>query len=452
MKQSILSVIMLCCVVLGINAQNISKSQANADIDSLLYTLKEVHPNIYSNIHEDKLNGLFADVKAEMQDSISIIELYGRLAPIVAQIGDAHTRMVLPYREIMIKAEKYIPVFPTIDNNSGKMFVKASVGNAVPYDSEILSINGVSAADMVKKMLAFVSGERDFFRLTMIDNNIMGFFHMLFPASEYVITYVEPNSKEEKSITLQAVEAEKLNSGLVLSPKILKLMEEHGGNAPYTFHIMDKEQVAIMNFDACMDVKGMEVFADSMFSTLRKQNIKNLIIDVRFNGGGNSNVGDVLLKYIAPKPFAQYGKTLVKVTPTTIALTGNRYEKPDTILYPENTASRHEPLPKSQRFNGKVYLLTSHTTFSSASSFAWAFKKFGCGTVIGEETGGMSVHYGDFISFALPNSRLEVNVSHKRFWQPGADENNIHGVIPDVICTQEEAIETALKHIAKKNK
>lgn len=451
MKQSILSVIMLCCVVLG-NAQNISKSQAKADIDTLLYTLKEVHPDIYSTIHADKLDGLFADIKNELQDSISILDLYGRIAPIVAQIGDAHTGVVLPYREIMIEAGKYIPVFPTIDNNSGRMFVKASVDNAVPYDSEILSINGMSAADMVEKMLTFVSGERDFFRLTMIDNNIMGLFHFLFPASEYAIKYVEPNSKEEKSITLQAVEAEKLNSGLVLSPKILKLMEEHGGNAPYTFHIMDKEQVAVMNFDACMDVKGMEVFADSMFTKLREHDIKNLIIDVRFNGGGNSNVGDVLLKYIAPKPFAQFGKTLVKVTPTTIALTGNRYEKPDTLLYPENPASRHEPLPESQRFNGNVYLLTSHTTFSSASSFAWAFKEFGCGTVIGEETGGMSVHYGDVISFVLPNSRLGVNVSHKRFWQPGADENNIHGVIPDVICPQEDALETALKHIDKKNK
>lgn len=396
------------------------------------------------------LNSQITSIMADLPDSVSVIALYEALAPVIAGIGDAHTTMVLPYREVMIKAGRYIPVFPTIDSNTGRMYVKASVGDCVPYDSEILSINGNGAADMVGKMLTFVGGEREFFRLTMIDNNIMGLFHMLFSAPEYTIKYVESDSKEEKCVTLQAVEADKLNSELVLSPRILKLMEEHGSGAPYSFRIMDGNKVAVMNFDACMDVKGMEAFADSMFTELRQQDINDLIVDVRYNGGGNSNVGDILLKYIAPKPFAQYGKTLVKVTPTTIALTGNRYEKPHTYIIPEDSVSRHEPLSEAQRFRGNVYLLTSHTTFSSASSFAWAFKEAGCGTVIGEETGGMSVHYGDVIGFRLPNSGLTVNVSHKRFWLPGADENDIHGVIPDIICPQDEALETALKCIEEK--
>lgn len=449
MKQTILALLFLLGVS-ALKAQNVSKAQAISDIDTLLNTLVEVHPNLYGSIQKSSVDSRIADLKADIKGSVSSIELYKRLAPIVAQIGDAHTTVVLPYREIMIKAGKYIPVFPTIDSNTGRMYVKASVGNAVPFDSEILSINGISAADMVNQMKAYIGGEREFFRLTMIDSNIMGLFHMLFPATEYAISYREPNDNQDKSITLQAVEAEKLNSGLVLSPKIMKLMAEHGGNAPYTFRITDDRKVAIMNFDACQDVKGMEQFADSMFTTLRQQNVKYLIIDVRYNGGGNSNVCDVLLKHIAPKPFAQYGKTLVKITPKTIALTGNRYEKPDTHVIPENPASRHEPLPESQRFCGKVYLLTSHTTFSSAASFAWAFKEAGCGTVIGEETGGMSVHYGDIITFKLPNSGLAVNVSHKRFWLPGADENNIHGVIPDIICPQQDALQRALKCIETK--
>lgn len=449
MKRIIFAIFILGSVTV-MRAQNISRSQAFADIDTLLHTLNEVHPNLYSNVSMSTLNRQIADAKAGMPDSISVIALYESLAPVIAGIGDAHTTMALPYREVMIKVGRYIPVFPTIDSNTGRMLVKASVGNCVPYDSEILSVNGKSAADMVEKMLTFVGGEREFFRLTMVDNNVMGLFHMLFSAPEYSIKYVKPDSKVEKCVTLQDVEADKLNSGLVLSPRILKLMEEHGSGAPYSFRIMDGNKVAVMNFDACMDVKGMEAFADSMFTELRQHGIKDLIVDVRYNGGGNSNVGDVLLKYIASKPFAQFGKTLVKVTPTTIALTGNRYEKPHTHIIPEDSASRHEPLPEAQLFRGNVYLLTSHTTFSSASSFAWAFKEAGCGTVIGEETGGMSVHYGDVISFRLPNSGLSVNVSHKRFWLPGADENDIHGVIPDIICSQDEALETAIKYIEAK--
>lgn len=455
-KRLTLFAILIIFEVVSLNAQIISPSQAINDIDTLFHMLTEVHPNLYDKTSEDRQNALIDGFKTSIQDSISVIQLYEALAPVVAQMGDAHTTMVLPYRDVMIRAGKYIPVFPTIDSNTGRMLVKASVGNCVPYDSEILSINGKTAKDMVGEMLNFVGGEREFFRLTMIDNNIMGMFHLLFASDKYTITYRAPNSSsplsgdEGLTTTLQAVDANTLNSGLVLSPRIQKLMVEHGGNAPYTFCILNGKKVAVMNFDACMDVNGMQVFADSMFTTLRQQGIKNLIIDVRYNGGGNSNVGDVILKYIAPKPFAQYGKTLVKVTPTTIALTGNRYDKPGTFLYPEDPASCHEPLPEAQRFDGKVFLLTSHTTFSSASSFAWAFKEAGCGTVIGEETGGTSVHYGDIISFKLPNSGLAVNVSHKRFWLPGADENDIHGVLPDIVCPQDEALETALKCIEKK--
>ncbi|MBQ0084933.1 MAG: hypothetical protein KBS65_01680 [Prevotella sp.] len=489
MKRIIIATLFLCFFI-GINAQNISRSQAIADIDTLLYTLTEVHPNLYDKISRSDLNDKIVNLKAGLQglcqreessliefssaaearlcqgscqraessshefssaaearlcqDSIYAIELYGLIAPIVAQIGDAHTTMVLPYRDVMLKVGKYIPVYPTIDNNTGKIYVKASVGNLVPYDSEIVSINDVSAKEMKDRMLMFVGGEREFFRLSMIDNNIMGLFHYLFAAQEYAITYIEPGSKEKKSITLKPVEANKLNSELVLSPKIMRLMSEHGSGEPYSFRIIDDKPVAVMNFDACQDVNGMKAFADSMFTELRKRDIKHLIIDMRYNGGGNSAVGDVLLSYIAPKPFAQYGKTLIKVKPTTIALTGNRYEKPGTLLYPEDPDSRHEPLPIAQRFAGNVFLLTSHTTFSSASSFAWAFKEAGCGMIIGEETGGMSVHYGDVVSFKLPNSGLVINVSHKRFWLPGADENDIHGVLPDILCPQEHALETAI--------
>ncbi len=76
----------------------------------------------------------------------------------------------------------------------------------------------------------------------------------------------------------------------------------------------------------------MKMFADSMFVTLREKGIKNLIIDLRNNGGGNSMVGDVLFRYISPKAFKQMGKALVRVTPTTIRLTEEPKWFPDGLF------------------------------------------------------------------------------------------------------------------------
>ena len=108
------------------------------------------------------------------------------------------------------------------------------------------------------------------------------------------------------------------------------------------------------------------------------------------------------------------------------------------------------PLTKEEgHYEGSVYLLISHHTFSSAGSFAWAFKEFGMGTVIGEESGGMNVSFGDIIYYKLPVSGLSCTISFKRFWQYGADEKEIHGTLPDYAVPQEDALAKAFQLIKK---
>ena len=426
-------------------AQTISREEAISDIDSLYYTLSEVHPDMYANIGVGELAKAIRKVKDGLPESMSITELYRRMAPSVSLIGDAHTGINMPYREIMVEAKLFMPVYPTIDSNTGKMYVKASVANRVPYDSEIVYINGVPAADMVKEMERYASGERSFYRLGMVDNNIMGLFHMLYASGRYKVAYKEPKSRKVTTIELDAVNSTAFQTGLVLSPRLLKLMERQQSMAAYSFRLVKEKRTAVMEFNSCVDSDYMATFADSMLVRLKEEGITTLIIDVRNNGGGNSRVGDELLRRISPEPFCQYGQTYVRITPTTLALSGNKALAPGIYFYPEGNT--YEPLPAEGRFAGKVFLLTSHNTFSSAASFAWAFKQFGCGTVVGEETGGMNVHFGDVLTYTLPHSKLTCNISHKRFWQYGADEGAIHGLIPDITTDKDDALDHVLKMI-----
>ena len=110
---------------------------------------------------------------------------------------------------------------------------------------------------------------------------------------------------------------------------------------------------------------------------------------------------------------------------------------PESYIRPKTREEGH--------YNGNVYLLTSAHSFSAAASFSWAFKKLGMGNVIGEETGGVCISFGDVLMYQMPYSRLTASISYKQFWQYGAIEKDIHGTIPDYIVPKEDALSKALE-------
>ena len=201
-----------------------------------------------------------------------------------------------------------------------------------------------------------------------------------------------------------------------------------------------------MYFNECSGTKEMKQFCDSMFNDLREQGIKKLIIDVRENGGGDSSVGDILLSYVAQKPSTQFDKVLYKVTPMTARLIGSTDGLPHIGFANQDISKRIQPRSDSEgHFSGETILLISNNTFSSGASFAWAFKEAGAGKTVGEETGGMNVCYGDVVMWQMPVSGIPVSISWKRFWQMNADENDVHGVLPDIAVSASKALPSAMK-------
>ena len=121
------------------------------------------------------------------------------------------------------------------------------------------------------------------------------------------------------------------------------------------------------------------------------------------------------------------------------------------LFYEVPESAYIQPLPNDKgHFDGETILLTSNHTFSSASSFANAFKEADCGMIVGEETGGMTVSFGDMMYWTMPVSGIVTTISYKRFWDMNSDEHDIHGVIPHIPIKAENALETAIKHFRKK--
>lgn len=422
----------------------LSKKQAIFDIDALMYGLSQVHPDIFSVCKQEDLFRAVNHAKATLPDSVTPMQLYRLSAPVVAMIGDGHTSLDFPYNSVFTAELKRLPVFVNVLTDRS-IICTTSLDSIIARGDRVLSVNGVSADSIINAMMPFVSGERPHFRISRIDAMFPALFQMLFASDNYEVEFQPAGSKKVLSHTFPATTWSEIKRRCPST----KTSTKHDS---YSYTIDSINNVAVMDFRGFYGEKQMEQFTDSMFADLSAKNISNLIIDIRNNGGGNSGVGDVLLRYISPEPFMQMDKVLIRITPLTSKLMGEAGAEPMFIFQEADTAQYIKPRALQEgHYTGNVYLLTSNKTFSSAGSFAWAFKECGMGKVIGEETGGMNVCYGDILRYSLPISKLNAYISFKRFWQLRADENDIHGTLPDIQVPASEALDAAMK-LVKKNK
>jgi C-terminal processing protease CtpA/Prc len=156
--------------------------------------------------------------------------------------------------------------------------------------------------------------------------------------------------------------------------------------SPGLWMTTDRERAtAYLNFAQYPSFEDMLEFAAAVRARLEREGIRNLVIDLRENGGGDFYMGLVLSSDILQVDTLdwQYG----------------------------------------------IYVLIGRHTFSAAMSNAAQFRQILNARLVGEPTGGNPVAYGEAGMFHLPHSGWPVMYS-KRFYRFQA--NDTPGVQPDI--------------------
>jgi hypothetical protein len=301
------------------------------------------------------------------------------------------------------------------------MFVTGNHGyrNQIPEGSEILAIQGKATPVVISEVATLISWDHAPFRDELAAQPF--YLSLWNDFGDFTVTYRPPGTTTDQTVSASGG----------LWAKLHMLLGFRALRAPYELRF-PREDVALIDFRAFDDLPRFQQFLREAFTAIHDRHIHDVIIDLRANGGGNSALGEELMQYLSPTPFRMFETVLVKVGPDL--------QRKDLDLEP----LRDEPL----RFTGKSYLLTSGRTFSSATDLASAFACYHVGTIVGEETGGLTVSFGDVRTFNLPRTGMAVGSSFKHFVNAcGRDDG--HGVIPDRIVPAEEALDATLALITK---
>ena len=332
------------------------------DIEYLRSELPKKHKNPFSIITKEefdkKLTNLYNDI-----DKLSNSQVFIELGKIITSIGDGHTMInywdgkSYPLEFYMFNDEIYII-------NADKSLQDMTY-------SKIVSIDNISYKEIINELTQQISHENESWLKQALPKRILpAYLYGLGIAKndKYSTFIVEKNGElKEFEVPISPYGQEPLSNERT-NDKLVGKYDRY-----YDYVYIEDKNTLYFEYNVCAEKEQkFKDFNSKMFKDIESKNIEKIVIDLRANSGGNSEILN---------PFTEKLKTYIK-----------------------------------EKENVKVYVLVGRVTFSSGMFAIFRIKEAVPGAIcIGEPSGGAIDCYGDVKVFNLPNSELPIQYSIKYF-------------------------------------
>jgi len=372
------------------------------DLDQLGKRLMEVHPKTFKFISKEAFWAIIEEKKGLITANTTYSEFRWHCSEIIASINCSHTAMGSFYPENeMLPISLRFPVQTRWVNNQLFVIDPLNNKNNVRIKDEIISINGIAVSKLISDVYKHIPSQG------YIETTKKHFFNTwatgLIPfALNFPATYKIRVNGEENKIILNKAKTFK-------DPLNDESIKRCANNL--CFKILGDDKNAILtissfNYYPWNNLTVFEDFIDASFKDMAEKGVENLIIDLRFNGGGSQESSIHLLKYLVDKPF----------------------------VYSTSKTDNQEPFSNS--FKGQVYYLIDGEGNSTTGHFMSFVKELNLGIIIGEELGSNQFCTAGQTICRLENTKLVYYVANSTNETMVTSLPDEIGILPDYSVTQ----------------
>ena len=472
MKRTLLTLaltLMCCAICVGQNPLTFPRESVEStkmyhkgniyQKDLLFYIdiLKTTHPYYADAEHCAELDKQAERLYKECGKITNTLDFRVSIAKLAASLHDGHTQV--GYWDTF---SNVFPVQLSLDSDDMGVVTVSPEDRRDILGKEVLSINGKRLSDILAMARPLISADNEAsFKNTLTKFWGYAEFWSLLGMSDKTISlsFTDGTNADINAVDIYNIKIAKATKSADSRPTA-----QRGVLFDYT--IYEAESICYLQFNKFADrltnpnfpqFARFDDFIREMMADIEAKNIETLVIDLQYNGGGNSSLGTVLLSWL--KPHWETKNIGVDVRISELLYAYYPYYKNFTVggeplkmgeLYdffnfdhsssytqidytaPQDPSKHILNFDAEQIFDGNVVFIQSNNSFSSATLLLTLARDNGIGIIIGEPSGGKPCHYGDVLNDVLPNTNTIVTVSHKYFRRPNIELKDMEHIVPDV--------------------
>lgn len=459
-----------------------------ADLDAIVALHERTCPNPYLRVLKESIHELAEWLKGSIDRPMTRREFLPLVMEMQAGYRSDHYGQGVPSEDLdaaFARGERLLPFRAAPEGDGLVVVAVAESERAIEPGDRIVRIGTVPAAEHLARLRALQPGESERWRDVCVRE--------YFRANSWVVGITLPTEVElirpdgsRHVVTVEGVgdgarktERTAPTGAAPTTPAALQ-GETLVDSPPFRCLLLPREPpdaapIALIDFPSMDGTLGgqWDTFLDEAIAAANARRAAGLIVDVRENGGGSTDLGHALLARVTDRPyrmnarlawrrseesdekFRMMAKPMWRWLIFALPLFVPEYTKlehGEDVTYEFEATSRPRVEPG---FDGPACLLIGDQTFSAAMDLADGVRTYDLMLTIGEPTGGVPNTLGDIGPFQLPNSRIVVAYSMKLFVRASGDESDLGPVRPHIevepVPGRDAVLERAIEEIRSRH-